>query len=72
MTEPETPDTLTPKELAALAGMHPKTIRQWCREGRIPARRIGGTWRIKPDVLAERDPDLWEEYLEGARRRRAV
>lgn len=69
MTEPEVPNTLTPKELAAMVGIDERTIRRWCVEGRIPARHVGGRWRIKPEVLADRDPDLWEEYLESARRR---
>ena len=30
----------------------PTTVRRWCREGHVPAKKIGGTWFI--DLDAER------------------
>lgn len=30
----------------------PTTMRRWCREGHVPAKKIGGTWFI--DLDAER------------------
>jgi excisionase family DNA binding protein len=55
---------ITPKLLASILGKTERTVRRWCASGAIPARRIGGTWLIKPRVIADRDPDLWEEYQE--------
>jgi excisionase family DNA binding protein len=42
---------LTPEEVAALVGMHVETIRLMCRQGRIPAAKVGREWRFSPDVL---------------------
>ena len=61
-------DDLTPKQLAAGARVDLSTVLSWCRSGRIPAWRVGGRWRIRPSVLAIRDPDLWEAYVEGSSR----
>ena len=37
---------LTTKELALLMRIHPETARRWLRSGHVPARKIGGAWRI--------------------------
>jgi excisionase family DNA binding protein len=38
--------TVTVDEYAALTGMHPRTVRRYCGSGRIPARKVGKSWRI--------------------------
>lgn len=39
---------------ARFAGQPPSmtTVRRWCREGHVPAKKMGGTWYI--DLDAER------------------
>jgi excisionase family DNA binding protein len=39
---------LTPDEVAELAQLHVTTVRRLCLDGTIPARKIGGVWRISP------------------------
>ena len=42
---------LTVAEAASEIGVHPETIRRWCRDGHIPALKFGtgrrGHWRIR-------------------------
>lgn len=33
---------ITPKQLAAMAGMSTKTIRRWIKQGKVPAFQPGG------------------------------
>lgn len=42
---------LTVKEVAEMLGMHEVTIRDKCREGEIPAIKMGKYWRVKEDDL---------------------
>jgi excisionase family DNA binding protein len=45
---------LRPSALARFWELHPKTVVQWIREGRLPAiRSPGGQWRVRPSDLAE-------------------
>ncbi len=48
---------LTPNEAAAIADVHPSTIRDWCARHPELGRKIGigakAPIRIDPDVLAE-------------------
>jgi excisionase family DNA binding protein len=39
---------LTVKEYAAAKRVHPETVKRWCRDGKLPAERVGrlGHWRI--------------------------
>jgi excisionase family DNA binding protein len=34
--------------VAELAQLHVTTVRRLCLDGTIPARKIGGVWRISP------------------------
>jgi len=64
MSEPFAADELKPSEVAKLLGVDPTTIRQWIRDGILPARRTrpqagraraAGHWRIRrEDVEALR------------------
>jgi excisionase family DNA binding protein len=40
-------------EAAQRTGRHPEVLRRWCMEGRIPATRVGRTWVIERETLAE-------------------
>src|SRR4249919_2535353 len=38
---------LTPRQVAELMEVKPRTVTRWCREGRIhPCRKLGRVWRI--------------------------
>jgi excisionase family DNA binding protein len=41
MTLQELPEFLTIREAAALINVHPNTLRNWEREGRLTATRVG-------------------------------
>lgn len=38
--------TMTPKDAAVELRSHPSHVRDLCREGKLPAVRIGDRWRI--------------------------
>ena len=42
----KTMETLTPGELAKILKLHPFTVTRLAREGKIPAFKVGGVWRI--------------------------
>jgi excisionase family DNA binding protein len=43
----KTIETLTPGEIAKILKLHPFTVTRLAREGRIPAFKVGGVWRIE-------------------------
>jgi excisionase family DNA binding protein len=45
---------MTSEETAQLLGIHPKTLQQMAREGKVPAVRIGKFWRFRKSDL-----DTW-------------
>lgn len=47
----ELPMFLTPKELAKCTGEHVGSIRRGIAEGRIPADKVNGRWRIAKDLV---------------------
>jgi excisionase family DNA binding protein len=53
---------LTIAEVSELLGFHQVTLRDWAREGRLPALRIAGVWRFDPVELA-----AWVEARRMAR-----
>ena len=42
-------ETLTPSEVAKSLKLHPFTVARLAREGKLPAFKVGGVWRIKKD-----------------------
>jgi len=44
-------DLLTAHEVAYSLHLRPTTISQWCREGRLPAIKLGKEWRIRRGTL---------------------
>jgi len=43
----------TPKELAFECDVSETTVIRWCRTGYLPSIKVGGRWRIDPDVDLE-------------------
>jgi hypothetical protein len=46
------PSYLTLSQVALRTGRHPELLRQWCAAGRIPCRRVGGSWVVREEDLA--------------------
>lgn len=42
---------LTPDEAAALLKVTERTLLQWLRDGKLPARKIGRRWYISEEAL---------------------
>lgn len=42
---------MTVKDIAEYLNMHPMTIYKFVREGRIPAFKVGTSWRIKKESM---------------------
>ena len=42
-------ETLTPNEVAKVLQLHPFTVTRLAREGKIPAFKVGGVWRVRKD-----------------------
>jgi excisionase family DNA binding protein len=47
-------DVLTLEEVADYLRVHLTTVRRWCREGQLPALRVGRTVRVR-----RADLDTW-------------
>ena len=45
----KTIETLTPSEVAKILKLHPFTVTRLAREGKIPAFKVGGVWRVRKD-----------------------
>src|SRR4051794_29590763 len=44
-------DELSPSEAAARVGATTRSVQRWIAAGRLPARRVGGRWRVAIDAL---------------------
>ncbi len=44
-------DELSPSEFARLAGATTRSVQRWIATGKLPARRVGGRWRVASDAL---------------------
>ncbi len=42
---------MTVKEIAEYLGVHPMTIYKYVQNGKIPAFKIGASWRIRRDSI---------------------
>ena len=63
MSFEELPYFMTPKQLADVTGEHEGSITRGIREGRIPADKVNGRWRICRDVIfknAKKGPRMTE------------
>ncbi len=46
-------EIMTPREAAEYLSVHVRTIYRLVKNGEIPGRKIGGSWRFKKDALDE-------------------
>jgi excisionase family DNA binding protein len=44
---------LTPDDIAEMTRLNVVTVRRMCHRGSLPARKLAGQWRIKPEDFAE-------------------
>src|SRR5512144_3271375 len=42
---------LSPSQAAARVGATTRSVQRWIGSGRLPARRVGGRWRIEAGVI---------------------
>src|SRR3954453_9895573 len=45
------PEELSPGQAAARVGATTRSVQRWIASGRLPARRIGGRWRVASDAI---------------------
>lgn len=59
-------ETLTPNEVAKVLKLHPFTVTRLAREGKLPAFKVGGVWRLRRDQF-----EKWvEERTNGNQKQR--
>ena len=46
-------DVMTPKQVAEYLQMHPVTIYRYIGQGKLPAAKVGGRYRIKREAVEE-------------------
>lgn len=44
-------NVISAAEAAKISGLHIQTIREYCKTGRLPARRFGNSYVIDPSAL---------------------
>ena len=44
-------EELSPSEVAARLGTTTRTVQRWIERGTLPARRVGGRWRVADDAI---------------------
>ena len=52
-------EIMTPREAAEYLSVHVRTIYRLAKNGNIPGRKVGGSWRFKKDAL-----DDWLSWRE--------
>ncbi|MCX8118581.1 MAG: helix-turn-helix domain-containing protein [Desulfobacterota bacterium] len=52
-SEPRTKEVLTPKEAAEYLSVHVRTLYRLAKNGEIPGRKVGGSWRFQKQALDE-------------------
>lgn len=45
------PSIMNAQEVAAYLGVHEMTFYRWCKQGILPAFKIGGRWRVQRATL---------------------
>ncbi len=51
MMQNDLPPLLTPREVATILRVGYPTVQRWCKEGAIPAVKIGKAYRIRREDL---------------------
>ena len=51
------PAELSPRETAARLGASTRSVQRWIADGRLPARRVGGRWRVGLDAIGAFEAD---------------
>ena len=46
-------EIMTPREAAEYLSVHVRTIYRLAKNGNIPGRKVGGSWRFRRDALDE-------------------
>ncbi len=46
-------EIMTPREAAEYLSVHVRTIYRLVKNGEIPGRKVGGSWRFRKDALDE-------------------
>ncbi len=59
-SEPRVKEIMTPREAAEYLSVHVRTIYRLAKNGEIPCRKVGGSWRFKKDAL-----DDWLSWVEN-------
>jgi acetyl-CoA/propionyl-CoA carboxylase biotin carboxyl carrier protein len=54
-------EELSPSQAAARIGATTRSLQRWIAAGRLPARRVGGRWRVASDALDAFAPSPGEE-----------
>jgi excisionase family DNA binding protein len=54
-------EIMTPREAAEYLSIHVRTIYRLAKNGEIPGRKVGGSWRFKKDAL-----DDWLSWRDNA------
>ena len=62
MAYEDIPLFMTTKQLAEYTGEHIGSIRRGIRDGRIPADKVNGRWRICRDAIFPNAKDATAEY----------
>lgn len=62
-------ELLTPKEVAKILRVSPRTVQRWVKAGKLRAVRAGRLWRIPKEALVE---FLSEKSEAGVQRRKEV
>jgi excisionase family DNA binding protein len=58
---PDVDEVLTAEEVAAYLRIHLITVRRWCRQGELPAAKVGRSYRIRRMDLDR----WWAARMEG-------
>jgi excisionase family DNA binding protein len=53
-------EIMTPREAAEYLSVHVRTIYRLAKNGEIPCRKVGGSWRFKKEAL-----DEWLSWVEN-------